>query len=156
MPNDRKYMAIESGYKKKIKGRPSNDNTKRAELLNIPQVDFAFADDETLDMIKQLSCTGFSNSQIAFQLGMNQHVWQVLYDDNPKVEEALKIGRMVDEIECITKLRESAVSPRSTNFLASLKYYWNMKFGAGGTGDLPASLSFTMIEPEIYGDEDEE
>jgi len=146
------YMPV----KKEPSTRIPRTSTTEKSIKNIPKRDDLYPTHDTFDEIQSLASQGYSIRSIAYLMGVTMTIFDEFREKySDKVLEAIAIGRVIDETECMHRLRTMATSSRSANPLPALKLYREEKFGAGsGASDLPRNISFSMIEPEDIEDND--
>lgn len=150
MPNT--YKPVTNTAKRKAS--PTVDSVR-----NIKRIDSLEPTRETFERITELASFGYSTRSIAYMLGVTVDAFQEFRDQHEdEVGEAMSLGWVIDETECLTKLRGASVNVKSANWLTAMKLYGALKFGWGGkatgtgSADLPRSISFTMIEPDEFDD----
>jgi len=141
---ERSYTPVKAPVKK-----------SKAKATTTPQTGKSSKPVFTIDKIRDFAAQGYTIPAIAQLLGKSQEEWDDYYEGiEDEVDEAIRLGRLDDEIQCTAWLRYGA---KNCGNFSAFKYYveWKHGWGSGGGGsNLPKSISFTMIEPEDMGDED--
>ena len=74
-----------------------------------------------IQMIREWAASGASNSFIAAELGISRHTFIELRKRQPEIDEALDVGRAIDEREVANKLRSMAMEGQVAPVIFYLK-----------------------------------
>lgn len=145
------YKAI-TDSKKKPMATPSTIDVRR-----VKRIDKLEPTPETFAAITDLAANGYSVNSIIYMLGATEEMFQDFREEYPdEVKDAIRLGNVIDETECLAILRGTATDKRASNAMTALKTYGALKFGWGGDGtgnvELPTGISFEAI-PVTTGEE---
>lgn len=152
------YVPVKGGPPKRKKAsNPTGTKIPtitKSEIRNVEKVDELLPTVETFEHITQLSSQGYSPRSMAYLLGVTKDVFDEFNMMYPsEVSEAITLGHVIDETECLSIFRSAATDKRSGSFATLLQAYGKMKFGwSGGAGgeanDLPSGMKLFIKQPD--------
>ena len=106
--------------------------------------------DDIHDKVREWIAAGNTQSSIHKALGICQSTWLKIKRNDPKLVEAIKDGKVSDELACMNRLRRIAFDDKHKGNLTALIFYGKINFGWNdGTRvdkslDKPSKIKFNV------------